>query len=84
VLAVEVLSPSTKRKDGVLKRSKYAESGVQHYWMVDPEVPSVLALDLADGGYVKTAESTGDELARIERPCRVEIVPGDLVRQPEE
>lgn len=83
VLAVEVLSPSTRRKDRVLKRSKYEEAGVQHYWMIDPAAPSVLALDLTDVGYVTSAEATGDGVAEIEGPCRVEIVPRDLVREPQ-
>ena len=37
VLAVEVLSLSTRRKDLLLKRSKYEDSGVANYWIVDPE-----------------------------------------------
>lgn len=39
-LLVEVLSPSTKRKDMVLKLKLYMESGVREYWMVDPEKTS--------------------------------------------
>lgn len=31
LLAVKVLSPSTRRKDQVLKRSKYEDSGVTSY-----------------------------------------------------
>ena len=34
---MEVLSPSTKGKDLVLKFNKYWESGVREYWIVDPE-----------------------------------------------
>ncbi len=36
-LIVEVLSPSTKRKDQVLKLNLYMKSGVQEYWIVDLE-----------------------------------------------
>ena len=36
-LVVEVLSPSTRRKDMQLKMYKYAGAGVREYWMVDPE-----------------------------------------------
>lgn len=32
---LEVLSPSTKRKDAILKLKKYREAGVREYWMVD-------------------------------------------------
>ena len=31
ILAVEVLSPSTRRKDVILKRSKYQDAGVQSF-----------------------------------------------------
>ncbi len=36
-LIVEVLSPSTRRKDQVLKLNLYMKSGVQEYWIVDLE-----------------------------------------------
>lgn len=38
-LAVEVLSPSSRRKDLQLKRSAYGELGVRCYWVVDPDAP---------------------------------------------
>src|SRR5664279_3267908 len=37
VLAVEILSPSTRRKYAVYKRSKYEDSDVAGYWIVGPE-----------------------------------------------
>jgi len=36
VFIVEVLSPSTSRKDQSVKLGKYEECGVREYWMVDP------------------------------------------------
>ena len=33
---LEVLSPSTKRKDCIKKLEKYREAGVKEYWMIDP------------------------------------------------
>ena len=32
---VEVISPSTKRKDYTLKLSKYMNAGVREYWILD-------------------------------------------------
>ncbi|HHV22568.1 MAG TPA: Uma2 family endonuclease [Propionibacterium sp.] len=80
VLAVEVLSPSTRRKDQVLKRSKYEDSGVQSYWIVDPVEPSVLALELAAGGYRTVAEVQGSERASLSSPFSLDIIPAELVR----
>ena len=36
-LAVEVLSPSSRSIDLVLKRELYEQAGVQSYWVVDPD-----------------------------------------------
>ena len=36
-LLVEVLSPSTKKRDLILKLNLYLKSGVKEYWIVDPE-----------------------------------------------
>lgn len=51
VLAVEVLSPSTRRIDQLSKLSAYEDAGVTSYWLVDPDPddPSLRALDLVDG-----------------------------------
>ena len=35
-LVVEILSPSTRKKDIVIKTRKYHLAGVQEYWIVDP------------------------------------------------
>ncbi|MGC0143958.1 Uma2 family endonuclease [Pseudactinotalea sp. Z1732] len=79
-LAVEVLSPATRRKDQVLKRSKYEDAGVRSYWIIDPAEPSVLALDLTDASYSTTAHVSGTERAELEVPFRIGVVPADLVR----
>lgn len=79
ILAVEVLSPSTRRKDAVYKRSKYEDSGIASYWIVDPAVPSILALDLVEGRYVTVGEAIGDEAVTLEKPFPVTIVPAQLI-----
>lgn len=40
---VEVLSPSTAKRDRLLKRDRYLHFGVPEYWIVDPDVREVLA-----------------------------------------
>lgn len=37
ILVVEILSPSTRRRDREQKRDLYLAAGVAQYWMVDPE-----------------------------------------------
>lgn len=83
VLAVEVLSPSTSRKDRTLKRSRYEEAGVGSYWIVDPAEPSLEALDLLDGHYVTSARASGSTAAKVEVPFPVEVVPAALISPPD-
>lgn len=45
-LVVEVLSPSTKKKDMMLKSQKYLEAGVREYWMIDPGKQKVIVYNL--------------------------------------
>ena len=82
VLAVEVLSPSTGRKDELLKRAKYEEAGVPSYWIVDPAEPSLHALDLVEGRYATAVRAGGDEVARLRRPFPMDVVPAALVSPP--
>ena len=79
LLAVEVLSPSTRRIDLVLKRDAYASAGVPSYWLVDPEVPNVTALRLEDGVYVEEASVSGDEPFTASSPFPVTVVPAGLL-----
>ncbi len=80
LLAVEVLSPSTRAKDLMLKRGLYEQAGVSSYWVVDPDEPSLRAWDLVDGGYVEVANSTGDVTAQLALPFQVAVTPSSLLR----
>ena len=50
---VEILSPSTGRKDAIIKLRKYKESGVREYWMVDPDRKRIVVYDWDNGGIPK-------------------------------
>lgn len=74
LLAVEVLSPSTRRVDLLLKRDRLQQAGVPSYWLVDPDVPSVLVLELVDGVYVEKAQAGAGETCSVLLPFPVELV----------
>jgi Uma2 family endonuclease len=50
---VEVLSPSTRSKDFLLKFNKYAESGVKEYWLIDIEARELTIIVFTGGGTSK-------------------------------
>lgn len=80
VLAVEILSPSTRLKDLRLKHSVYEESGIQSYWIVDPTEPSLRAFELNENNvYTEVAHVVGGEQWQATRPFPVTVKPSDLV-----
>ena len=81
LLVVEVLSPSTRRYDVLVKRDVYEGFGVASYWLVDPDVPSVTVLELAgDGHYQDVARAVGDEELEVSAPFPLALVPAHLIR----
>ena len=48
----EILSPSTKRKDTMLKAKKYLRAGVREYWIVDPDSRVILVYDFEAEDYI--------------------------------
>lgn len=79
LLAVEILSPSTRRIDLTLKRSRFEAAGIPSYWVVDPDVPEIIAWDLADGKYAEAGRATGESPLSIARPFHVDVVPARLL-----
>ena len=79
VLAIEVLSKSTRRFDLILKRDRLQEAGVISYWLVDPAEVSITVLELENGQYVERARATGSETCQVELPWPMTIVPADLL-----
>ena len=61
-LTLEILSPSTRSKDMLLKLHKYANAGVREYWIVDPEHQTVLVYDLEHENYYPDKYSFEDRI----------------------
>ncbi len=69
-LVAEILSPSTARRDRLVKRELYEAAGVREYWIVDPDRESVQVYLLRDGTYLPPQTYTKDT------PVPSEVLPG--------
>ena len=72
-LVVEILSPSTRRRDEGIKRRLFDQQGVREYWLVDPKNCCVSICRRSDDGsfpIVSTLSAAADE--HIETP----LLPG--------
>jgi len=59
-MVIEILSPSTAKKDRVTKFNKYQQAGVREYWLVDPDSKTLSTHVLTDGGYITRAYGEED------------------------
>ena len=60
LLVVEILSPSTRRVDRGVKSRRYAELGVQHYWIVDPDEKRIECYRLEKGAFRALVDAHGE------------------------
>lgn len=65
-LVVEVVSgePGDRERDLVTKRDEYAHAGIQEYWLVDPQMETVVVLTLQGASYVTHGIFRRGEFAR--------------------
>jgi Uma2 family endonuclease len=77
LLAVEIISPGSRKTDTHMKHFEYAEAGISHYWVVDldPPAPSITVYGLgAPGdGYVESQTATGELVVQEPFSMRVDI-----------
>jgi len=86
-LVIEILSPSTRRRDEGIKRSLYDQKGVREYWLVDAKkcqisvcrraedgsFPIVATLSAAADDHLETALLPGFELSISELFSEIEV-----------
>jgi|SRR5581483_11263690 len=80
LLAVEILSPSTRLVDLNLKKARYEQAGCPSYWIVDPDAPEIVVWELRDGRYIEATRAIGNESCTVTVPFALTVVPIDLVR----
>jgi Uma2 family endonuclease len=79
LLVVEILSPSTRAKDLLVKRALYEDSGVAAMWVVDLDEPSITGWVLRDGGWSDERRARGHDEFRADLPFPFVVRPAALV-----
>ena len=73
-LIIEILSPSTASYDQIVKLNQYLKAGVREFWLVSPELRSVLVYLLKNGEYViKPYDDTGIIAVNILEDCQITL-----------
>ena len=64
-MVVEILSPSMRRHDRLVKLGLYQRAGVREYWIVSPEEKTVQVLLLEDGKLLPHEDYGQDDVAKV-------------------
>lgn len=72
-IAVEIISPSTAKRDITTKYDLYQHHGVKEYWLIYPKDRTLLVYRLSDDGKYATAEVFG-ECDQVPVPLLGELV----------
>lgn len=88
LVAVEVLSRSSRRIDRTVKFDVFEGAGVPQYWVIDPggasfgnpdRPPSVEVFDLVDGEYSLQVRAVGDDTVTVSGPLDLTVTPTALI-----
>lgn len=74
----EILSPSTARKDRFIKLPLYAQYGVRHAWLVDPDAHTLEAYELRASLWTLIATLQDDAAVRVPPFDAIEFSLADL------
>lgn len=80
LLIVEILSPSTRTEDRIVKRAKYGAEGLAWYWIVDLDALTLEVLRNDDRDLIEVQTIRAGEAAETVGPFPVPIDPADLTR----
>ena len=72
-LVVEILSPTTERRDRGAKMKLYARFGVDHYWLVDTIEKTVDAYERRGDQYGRADSHRGNTVMACRCPVGLEI-----------
>ncbi|MFG1920384.1 Uma2 family endonuclease [Cryptosporangium sp. NPDC048952] len=79
VMIVEIVSPSTKQVDRLLKPGLAAQAGIQFYVLVEPDGPTVTVHELDNGSYRQVVTASGEKTLTVTEPFPVEFRPAELL-----
>ena len=62
LLVAEVVSPGElqRNRDYIAKRTQYQDCGIPEYWIIDPDLQTVLILELFEGNYQQVGSFSGE------------------------
>jgi Uma2 family endonuclease len=83
LVAVEVVSPGTRRTDRVMKFAEYQQAGIEHYWIVDLDDGAAAAFEAyrLTGSSYRPVDAFDDETVSVTEPVPLRFTVAELTRR---
>ncbi len=80
LLVVEIVSPGELQRDRdyIAKRIQYQDRAIPEYWIVDPQLGSVLVLELTDNGYIEAGTFQGSDRIQSLQFDEINLTPAQI------
>lgn len=75
----EIISDSNRRHDTLLKKQRYHEAEIPHYWLLDPTLRALSVYRNTPEGYLSILDALADERVRAEPFDAIELHVGFLL-----
>ncbi|MEA3405044.1 MAG: Uma2 family endonuclease [Pseudomonadota bacterium] len=72
-LIVEVVSPTSAKRDETVKFELYEKEGVKHYFIVYPEELKVKVYELKEGKFIKVADFSDEQYEFSIKDCPINL-----------
>ena len=74
-LVIEILSPSSRRHDRIVKLDLYQRAGVREYWVVNPEDRTVQVMLLKDSYLLPVEDYGREDMAKVNilEDCAIDL-----------
>ena len=74
-LIIEILSPSSRRHDRIVKLDLYQKAGVREYWVVNPEDRTVQVMLLKDSYLLPVEDYGREDMAKVNvlEDCAIDL-----------
>ena len=73
-MVADILSPSTARKDTLVKSKLYRDAGVKEYWIIDPVHRLIIVHLLENGSYVASYYGSEEAIpVKVLEGCEIDM-----------
>jgi Uma2 family endonuclease len=80
LLVIEIVSPGEiqRNRDYIAKRGQYQDCGIPEYWIIDPDVKTILVLELVEQAYTEVGSFSDKQQIQSPQFKKLNLTPAEI------